>query len=38
VTVCDPGRGPNASAVAAGMIAPVFEAVLDVRARPHSTC
>ena len=28
VTVCDPG-GPNASAVAAGMLAPVFEAVLD---------
>ncbi|MEW5683870.1 MAG: FAD-dependent oxidoreductase [Pseudomonadota bacterium] len=34
VTVCDPGR-PNASSVAAGMIAPVFEAVLDETARPH---
>ena len=34
VTVCDPG-GPNASSVAAGMIAPVFEAVLDETARPH---
>lgn len=34
VTVCDPG-GPNASYVAAGMIAPVFEAVLDPAARAH---
>jgi glycine oxidase len=34
VTVCDPG-GANASGVAAGMIAPVFEAVLDDTARPH---
>jgi glycine oxidase len=34
VTVCDPG-GPNASSIAAGMIAPVFEAVLDPSARPH---
>lgn len=34
VTVVDPG-GPNASSVAAGMIAPVFEAVLDETARPH---
>jgi glycine oxidase len=34
VTVCDPG-GPNASSIAAGMIAPVFEAVLDAAARPH---
>ncbi|MBL8556129.1 MAG: FAD-dependent oxidoreductase [Phenylobacterium sp.] len=34
VTICDPG-GPNASSVAAGMIAPVFEAVLDDAARPH---
>lgn len=34
VTVCDPG-GPNASSIAAGMIAPVFEAVLDQSARPH---
>jgi len=34
VTVCDPG-GPNASSIAAGMIAPVFEAVLDEGARPH---
>lgn len=34
VTLCDPG-GPNASSVAAGMIAPVFEAVLDDRARGH---
>ncbi len=34
VTVRDPG-GPNASGVAAGMIAPVFEAVLDAAARPH---
>ncbi len=34
VTVCDPG-GPNASSVAAGMLAPVFEAVLDPVARGH---
>lgn len=34
VTVADPG-GPNASSVAAGMIAPVFEAVLDETARPY---
>lgn len=34
VTVCDPGVA-NASSVAAGMIAPVFEAVLDETARPH---
>ena len=34
VTVCDPG-GANASSVAAGMIAPAFEAVLDESARPH---
>lgn len=34
VTVADPG-GPNASSIAAGMIAPVFEAVLDESARPH---
>jgi len=34
VTVADPG-GPNASSIAAGMIAPVFEAVLDETARPH---
>jgi glycine oxidase len=34
VTVCDPG-GINASAVAAGMLAPVFEAVLDPAARSH---
>lgn len=33
VTVCDPG-GPNASSIAAGMIAPAFEAVLDESARP----
>jgi glycine oxidase len=35
VTVCDPGGPDNASTVAAGMIAPVFEAVLDAAARPH---
>jgi glycine oxidase len=35
VTVCDPAPGANASAVAAGMLAPVFEAVLDAAARPH---
>src|SRR4051794_39676025 len=35
VTVCDPGGPDNASTVAAGMIAPVFEAVLDAAAGPH---
>ena len=35
VTVVDPG-GLNASGVAAGMIAPAFEAVLDQAARPHA--
>ncbi|WP_309092608.1 FAD-dependent oxidoreductase [Phenylobacterium sp.] len=36
VTVCDPAEpGANASGVAAGMIAPAFEAVLDPAARPH---
>lgn len=35
VTVCDPSPAANASAVAAGMIAPVFEAVLDAEAAPH---
>lgn len=36
VTVCDPAASAaNASGVAAGMIAPVFEAVLDPQARPH---
>jgi glycine oxidase len=29
VTVCDPANGPNASAVAAGMLAPVFEVAMD---------
>ncbi|HXA38629.1 MAG TPA: FAD-dependent oxidoreductase [Phenylobacterium sp.] len=29
VTICDPADEPNASAVAAGMLAPVFETVLD---------
>ncbi|HZZ31449.1 MAG TPA: FAD-dependent oxidoreductase [Phenylobacterium sp.] len=29
VMVCDPASGPRASAVAAGMLAPVFETVLD---------
>lgn len=29
VRVCDPAEQPNASAVAAGMLAPVFEAALD---------
>jgi len=29
VTVCDPAETPQASTVAAGMLAPVFEAVLD---------
>ncbi len=32
VTVCDPEKEANASAVAAGMLAPVFEAVLDAGA------
>jgi glycine oxidase len=36
VTVCDPGPSlGNASAVAGGMLAPVFEAVLDATAAPH---
>ncbi|MGA0606761.1 NAD(P)/FAD-dependent oxidoreductase [Phenylobacterium sp. VNQ135] len=36
VTVCDPAEpAANASGVAAGMIAPAFEAVLDAAARPH---
>lgn len=36
VTVCDPGPAlGNASAVAGGMIAPSFEAVLDVEATAH---
>lgn len=36
VTVCDPGQpAANASGVAAGMIAPAFESVLDAAARPH---
>ncbi|MCR5875303.1 FAD-binding oxidoreductase [Phenylobacterium sp. J426] len=36
VTVCDPAEpADNASGVAAGMIAPSFEAVLDASARPH---
>lgn len=34
VTVCDPGGG-NASGVAAGMLAPAFEAVLDETAAAH---
>ncbi|MBJ7411975.1 MAG: FAD-dependent oxidoreductase, partial [Phenylobacterium sp.] len=34
VTVADPG-GPNASSIAAGMIAPVVEAALDEGARAH---
>ncbi len=34
VTVCDPG-GANASSVAAGMIAPVFETVLEPSAGGH---
>jgi glycine oxidase len=29
MTVCDPATGPRASGVAAGMLAPVFEAALD---------
>ncbi|WP_309603854.1 FAD-dependent oxidoreductase [Phenylobacterium sp.] len=32
VTVCDPAGEPRASAVAAGMLAPVFEAVFDAGA------
>jgi glycine oxidase len=36
VTVCDPADPlANASGVAAGMLAPVFEAVLDAQAGPH---
>jgi len=36
VTVYDPaGPGDNASGVAAGMLAPIFEAVLDAAAAPH---
>jgi glycine oxidase len=35
VTVCDPSEAPKASAVAAGMLAPVFEAVLDPEATGH---
>ena len=35
VTVCDPRDEGQASAVAAGMLAPVFEAALDVEAAPH---
>lgn len=36
VTVCDPTQpGDNASGVAAGMLAPVFEAILDAEATPH---
>src|SRR5947209_5902657 len=36
VTVCDPGPAfANASAVAGGMVAPSFEAVLDAAAAPH---
>jgi len=36
VTVFDPGSmGDNASGVAAGMLAPAFEAVLDPNAAPH---
>lgn len=36
VTVCDPAStGAGASAVAGGMLAPVFEAVLDAEATPH---
>jgi glycine oxidase len=34
VTVCDPAPEASASAVAAGMLAPVFEAVLDAEAAP----
>lgn len=35
VTVFDPAALANASAVAAGMIAPAFEATLDATAQPH---
>src|ERR1700743_2955789 len=35
VTVCDPAKGPQASAVAAGMLAPVFEAALDAETAGH---
>ena len=36
VSVRDPGGpGANASGVAAGMLAPAFEAILDEQARPH---
>ncbi|HZZ66659.1 MAG TPA: FAD-dependent oxidoreductase [Phenylobacterium sp.] len=35
VTVCDPEGAGRASAVAAGMLAPVFEAALDVEAADH---
>lgn len=35
VTVCDPEPQASASAVAAGMLAPVFEAALDPAAAPH---
>jgi glycine oxidase len=34
VLVCDPG-GDNASSIAGGMLAPVFEAALDETSRPH---
>jgi glycine oxidase len=34
VTVCDPAPETSASSVAAGMLAPVFEAVLDAEAAP----
>lgn len=37
VTVCDPAPlGHNASGVAAGMLAPAFEAALDIESRPHA--
>jgi len=36
VTVFDPAPETSASAVAAGMIAPVFETVLDPEAAPHA--
>jgi glycine oxidase len=35
VTVCEPAPLAGASAVAGGMLAPVFEAVLDAEAAPH---
>jgi glycine oxidase len=35
VSVWDPGQGPQASAVAAGMLAPVFEAALDAETAGH---